>query len=48
LAVDDVHAIEVRRFDWLKTVGLVVLTAGATMGLACAMACSVGPAGFAQ
>jgi hypothetical protein len=41
--LSDVSAIAVRRFDWLKTTGLVVLVTGATLGVACAAACQVGP-----
>ena len=28
VALNDVHAIEIKRFDWLKTTGLAVLTLG--------------------
>jgi hypothetical protein len=46
LALNEVRAIEVRRFDWLKTTGAVILTFGVTMGVACALACSMGPISF--
>ena len=39
LALDEIHTVAVRRFDWLKTTGLVVLTLGAAVGVACAVAC---------
>jgi hypothetical protein len=48
LAVGDVHVIEVRRFDWLKTAGAAVLTAGVTLGVGCALLCSYGEFGVSS
>ena len=39
----EISAIAVRRPDWLKTTGLVVLTTGAAFGVACAVGCDFGP-----
>jgi hypothetical protein len=47
LPVTEIRTVAIRRFDWLKTTGLIVLTSGATLGLACAMACGFGTVGFA-
>lgn len=46
VALADVNAVAVRRFAPLKTVGLTVLVAGVTLGLACAAACDFGQIGF--
>ena len=46
IAVADIGSVAVRRFDWLKTTGLVALSTGATFGIACAPACDYGPTGF--
>jgi hypothetical protein len=46
VALNEVQVLEVRRFDWLKTAGLTVLTVGVTLGVACAMTCGWETMGF--
>ena len=46
VALADVNAVAVRRFDPLRTVGATVLMVGATFGLACALGCGFGQIGF--
>ena len=45
VATSDVSAVAMRRFDPLKTTGLVVVSTGALFGIACAMACGFGSFG---
>ena len=46
VALTEVQSLEVRRFDWLKTAGLTILTFGVSLGVACAMACGWGTMTF--
>jgi hypothetical protein len=46
VATSDVSAVAMRRFDPLKTTGLIVFSFGAAVGVACAMACGFGSIGF--
>lgn len=42
----EIRTIAVRRFDWLKTTGLVVGLAGASLGAACLAVCGWGTIGL--
>jgi hypothetical protein len=43
LPLDEITAIAVRRTDWLKTTGLIVVSTGAVLGVVCAVACDFSP-----